>query len=63
MVLDAQAMWIDRKYTPNDTWYHNGKAFRPGHPHYYVGGNTKFYGAALFRFTIGGMKILNIPWG
>ena len=47
--LDAHAMWVDLKYTPNDTWYHQGKAFRPMHPHYYVGGNTKFYGAALFR--------------
>ncbi|MEO0837143.1 MAG: GMC family oxidoreductase [Cyanobacteria bacterium J06642_3] len=47
--LDAKAMWVDLKYTPNDTWYHNGIAFRPMHPHYYVGGNTKFYGAALFR--------------
>ena len=47
--LDAHAMWVDLKYTPNDTWYAHGKAFRPIHPHYYVGGNTKFYGAALFR--------------
>lgn len=31
-------MWIDR----------NGKPFEPG-THYYVGGNTKFYGAALLR--------------
>lgn len=44
--LDAHAMWIDLKYTRNDTWYHQGKAFRPIHPHYYVEGNTKFYGAA-----------------
>lgn len=47
--LDPQANWVERRYTPNDTWYHQGKAFRPSHPHYYVGGNTKFYGAALFR--------------
>lgn len=47
--FDAKAMWVDKKYTPNDTWYHEGKPFRPSHPHYYVGGNTKFYGAALFR--------------
>jgi len=46
---DAQAMWGDKRYTPHDTWYHDGKPFRPTHPHYYVGGNTKFYGAALFR--------------
>ena len=32
-----------------DTWYDDqGKGFQPG-IHYYVGGQTKFYGAALYR--------------
>ena len=47
--FDPQVNWVERRYTPNDTWYHNEKPFRPSHPHYYVGGNTKFYGSALFR--------------
>ena len=35
--------------SPPDTWYDaQGKPFQPG-VHYYVGGATKFYGAALFR--------------
>ena len=35
--------------SPPDTWYDaDGKPFQPG-VHYYVGGATKFYGAALYR--------------
>lgn len=45
----TQAVFLDQKYTTTETWQDkNGKAFRPG-MHYYVGGNTKFYGAALLR--------------
>lgn len=47
--FDAHSSWVEKRYTPNDTWYKDGEPFRPTHPHYYVGGNTKFYGAALFR--------------
>ncbi|MBL9147391.1 MAG: GMC family oxidoreductase [Phycisphaerae bacterium] len=37
------------RYHANDTWLDaHGRGFRPG-THYNVGGNTKFYGAALFR--------------
>ena len=37
------------RYDCPETWTDSdGNAFRPG-THYYVGGNTKFYGAALFR--------------
>lgn len=37
------------RYTTTDVWLDkHGNAFRPG-MHYNVGGNTKFYGAALFR--------------
>ena len=36
--------------SPKDTWYDkDGKAFQP-QVHYNVGGATKFYGAALYRF-------------
>lgn len=45
----TQAVFLDQKYTTSETWQDkNGKSFRPG-MHYYVGGNTKFYGAALLR--------------
>jgi choline dehydrogenase-like flavoprotein len=36
-------------YQAKETWYgKNGESFHPG-LHYYVGGNSKVYGAALFR--------------
>ena len=38
------------RYRPNDIWYDQGdKPFKP-YIHYNVGGNSKMYGAALFRF-------------
>jgi len=46
---EAQAAVSDARYHAPETWYdRDGRAFRPG-THYNVGGNTKFYGAALFR--------------
>jgi choline dehydrogenase-like flavoprotein len=46
---DAQAVFVDAKYQASETWYDaNGREFHPG-LHYYVGGNSKVYGAALFR--------------
>jgi choline dehydrogenase-like flavoprotein len=47
---DSRAVNVEAKYNTRETWY--DKAGKPLHPHtnYYVGGNTKFYGAALFRF-------------
>src|SRR6187399_2324988 len=46
---DATAVFVENKYVPKETWYDkNGKAFQPG-VHYWVGGATKFYGAALYR--------------
>ena len=39
----------DGRYISRDTWYDpNGKPFQP-QVHYYVGGATKLYGAALYR--------------
>jgi choline dehydrogenase-like flavoprotein len=45
----SRAVNVDAKYHAKDTW--RDRDGRPLHPHtnYYVGGNTKFYGAALFR--------------
>ena len=45
----AQAVFVDGRYTSPDTWYYqNGEPFQP-QVHYYVGGATKLYGAALYR--------------
>ncbi|HEX4688830.1 MAG TPA: GMC family oxidoreductase [Nocardioides sp.] len=46
---DAEAVFVDNRYVSTDTWYDgDGKAFQP-QVHYFVGGATKFYGAALYR--------------
>ena len=46
---DADAVFVKNRYVSKDTWYDDkGKGFQPG-IHYYVGGQTKFYGAALYR--------------
>ncbi|MGO9697931.1 MAG: GMC oxidoreductase [Xanthobacteraceae bacterium] len=46
---DTQAVFIDGRYQTKETWYAaDGSSFRPG-LHYFVGGNSKVYGAALFR--------------
>src|SRR5512134_639073 len=47
---ESRAVNVDAKYNTKEVWYEkNGKPLHP-HTNYYVGGNTKFYGAALFRF-------------
>ena len=44
-----QDVFVDNRYVSPDTWYDaSGKSFQPG-VHYYVGGATKLYGAALYR--------------
>jgi choline dehydrogenase-like flavoprotein len=46
---DAKAVFVDNRYISPDTWYdRNGKPFQP-QIHYFVGGATKMYGAALYR--------------
>ncbi|MGH8219416.1 MAG: GMC oxidoreductase [Steroidobacteraceae bacterium] len=46
---DAAAVFVHGKYQAKETWYgRDGREFHPG-IHYWVGGNTKMYGAALFR--------------
>ena len=46
---DPEAVFGARRYHTDETWWADGEAFKPG-MFYYVGGNTKFYGAAMFRF-------------
>jgi choline dehydrogenase-like flavoprotein len=46
---DSQAVFVDGRYQADETWYSSGGAsFHPG-LHYFVGGNSKVYGAVLFR--------------
>jgi len=50
---DSKAVFIDRRYRTKDHWYDSrGKPFTPN-THYWVGGNTTFYGAALMRLREG----------
>ncbi|MDF5710467.1 MAG: GMC family oxidoreductase [Nostoc sp. S4] len=47
---DSQKVMQKECYRADEVWYDkDGKAIRPL-THYYVGGNTKVYGGALFRF-------------
>jgi len=46
---DSRAVNVEGRYQTKEEWRDkNGKPLHP-HTNYYVGGNTKFYGAALFR--------------
>jgi choline dehydrogenase-like flavoprotein len=45
----AHDVFVDNRYVSPDTWYDaEGKPFQP-QIHYFVGGATKLYGAALYR--------------
>ncbi len=46
---ETKAVFLEGRYKTQEVWRdHNGKEIHPG-THYYVGGNTKVYGAALLR--------------
>jgi choline dehydrogenase-like flavoprotein len=46
---DAKAVFEDKRYLAKETWYDkNDQPFAP-YTHYWIGGNTKVYGAALLR--------------
>ena len=47
---DVRDVFVDSRYISPDTWYDadTSKAFQP-QVHYFVGGATKLYGAALYR--------------
>ena len=47
----VSAVFDEARYKPSENWIDagTGAQFKPG-VHYYVGGNTKVYGAALPRF-------------
>jgi choline dehydrogenase-like flavoprotein len=45
----ARDVFVDNRYVSQDTWYdERGRPFQP-QVHYFVGGATKLYGAALYR--------------
>jgi choline dehydrogenase-like flavoprotein len=47
--VSAQEVFVDGRYNSADAWhYENGEVFVP-QVHYFVGGATKMYGAALYR--------------
>jgi choline dehydrogenase-like flavoprotein len=46
---DATAVFVENRYVSPDRWFDGtGQEFQP-QVHYFVGGATKFYGAALYR--------------
>jgi choline dehydrogenase-like flavoprotein len=50
---DSDFVFIERGYSTRELWIDkDGREFRPT-THYWVGGNTSFYGAALFRYRPG----------
>lgn len=47
---DAEAVFGQLRYRTRDTWLNkSGERYRPGQ-YYFVGGHTKFFGSAMFRF-------------
>jgi len=46
---DVEAVFCEERYRTTETWYADGRPFRPG-MFYFVGGHTKFFGTAMFRF-------------
>ncbi|MEZ4630006.1 MAG: NAD(P)-binding protein [Deinococcales bacterium] len=59
----VEAVFKENRYKPQELWYsQTGEAFKPG-VHYYVGGNTKVYGAALPRFRREDFEVLEHEGG
>lgn len=55
---DPEEAYFKSRYKTTEKWYDRaGKDYRPG-VHYFVGGNTKVYGAALPRFRAEDFEIL-----
>lgn len=57
---DADAVFRQARYKTRDEWQDaSGARYRPGQ-YYYVGGHTKFYGTAMFRFRPDDFKATRI---
>jgi choline dehydrogenase-like flavoprotein len=49
---DSREVFVKARYKAKEEWIDkDGQAFHPGQ-HYYVGGQTKFYGSILFRLRV-----------
>jgi len=59
---DPEQVFCERRYHTKETWYADGRAFQPG-MFYFVGGSTKFYGTAMFRFREKDFEALQHPEG
>lgn len=47
---EAEAVFVQARYRTTEQWQdESGRRYRPGQ-YYFVGGHTKFYGTAMFRF-------------
>lgn len=47
---DTRAIFMDGCYRPDESWFDaEGRPFNPGN-YYYLGGNSKFYGAVMLRY-------------
>lgn len=50
LARDARAIFVEGRFRPKEEWRDaTGAAFNPGN-YYYVGGNSKFYGAVMLRY-------------
>jgi len=60
---DAQHVFVENAYQAKEEWFdQTGKSFAPG-LHYFVGGNSKVYGAALLRLRARDFDELQHPDG
>ena len=57
-----EAVFVDHRYRTQETWWADDRAFHPG-MFYFVGGSTKFYGTAMFRFREKDFEALAHPEG
>ncbi len=59
---DPEEVFCKHRYHTTETWYADGRPFKPG-MFYFVGGSTKFYGTAMFRFRENDFEELVHPEG
>ncbi|MGI4765309.1 MAG: GMC oxidoreductase, partial [Janthinobacterium lividum] len=60
---NSKTVFVDGKYQVDETWYgRDGSSFKPG-LHRFVGGNSKVYGAALFRLRERDFEEVRHPGG
>ena len=60
---DSRAVFVEARYQAAETWYSSdGSKFHPG-LHYFVGGNSKVYGAVLLRLRQRDFEAVRHPDG